>query len=264
MKCGTTSLYNYLQAHPDVVMSRIKEPSYFCHSYDEPLSWYHSLFPERGDAIIGEASTHYTKYPIHQGVPRRIHNVLPTARLIYLVRDPVERIVSQYVHERSRAEEDRPLSECLELDEKNPYIAYSCYALQMKQYRAYFDDAQLLVVDAENLKHNRRATLRQILDFIGVGSGLPEEKQLRQEANQSVGTTERMGIARTLAEISWLHSAYASIPSRIRSWMKPLYRSPVGKPDLRADERKRLYEYLRPQVEWLRQYADKPFNRWGV
>jgi hypothetical protein len=262
MKCGTTSLYNYLRSHPEIAVSQHKEPSYFCHSYDRPLSWYKSLFPEKENGVLGEASTHYTKYPIHQGVPARIHDVLPSVKFIYLVRDPVERIVSQYVHKRSRDEEKRPLSACLELTKENPYIAYSCYAEQIKQYRPYFEDEQILVVDAHRLKHERQQTLSRVFEFLGVRALQLNRKHIQEESNQSAGSTERAGIVQTLAQVSWLHKAYASVPARIRDVLKPLYRSPVGKPEIEAEEK--LYEYFRSEVDWLRGYTGKHFSTWNV
>jgi hypothetical protein len=264
MKCGTTSLYNYLRDHPEIAMSQLKEPSYFCHSYDRPLSWYQSLFPKKEDAVLGEASTHYTKYPIHNGIPARIHDVLPSVKLIYLVRDPVERIVSQYVHERTRDEETRPMSDCLTLEKTNPYIAYSCYAEQIKQYRPYFEDEQILVVNAHKLKNERQQTLHRIIDFLGVEALPLKEERVQEESNQSAGSTERTGIVRTLAQVSWLHRAYACVPERVRDVLKPLYRSPVQKPEIETSKKEALYEYFRPEVEWLRQYTGKTFDTWNV
>jgi len=264
MKCGTTSLYNYLRDHPEIAMSQRKEPSYFCHSYDRPLSWYESLFPEKKDAALGEASTHYTKYPIHQGIPARIHDVLPSVKLIYLVRDPVERIVSQYVHKRSHDEETRSLPDCLELKETNPYIAYSSYAEQVKQYRSYFEDEQILVVDAHKLKHERQKTLAGIFDFLGVKPLQLDEEKVQEESNQSAGSTERAGIVRALVQVSWLHRAYATVPEGVRDVLKPLYRSPVQKPEIETGKKEALYEYFHPEVEWLRQYTGEEFDAWNV
>lgn len=264
MKCGTTSLYNYLKAHPEIAMSHRKEPSYFCHSYDRPLSWYESLFPGREDAVLGEASTHYTKYPIYQKVPSRIHDVLPSAKLIYLVRDPVERIVSQYVHRRSRDEENRPISECLELRKTNPYVAYSRYATQIEQYRQYYGDEKLLIVDSQKLRFERKRTLDRIFEFLGVQGRHLEEQHIEQESNQTANTTERVGIARSLARVRWVRRAYASVPASLRNLLKPLYRSSVQKPRIRREKKEELYDYFRPEVEWLRQYTGNAFRTWNV
>jgi hypothetical protein len=148
--------------------------------------------------------------------------VLPSTKLIYLVRDPVERIISQYVHRRSRDEENRPISECLEVRKENPYVAYSCYATQIEQYRQYFGDEQLLIVDSQELRCERKRTLDRIFEFLGVQVGHLEEQHIEQESNQTADTTERVGIARSLARVRWIRRTYASIPVSLRNLLKPL------------------------------------------
>jgi len=95
-KCGTTALHRYLGLHPDIFMSKSKELGFFCSSenWDERLRWYESQF---GAARVrGESSPSYTNCPRNKGVPERMASLVPDARLIYLVRDPVDRVISQY------------------------------------------------------------------------------------------------------------------------------------------------------------------------
>lgn len=99
-KAGTTSMYYYLQAHPQVYMSPEKELKFFVpeKNWTRGVAWYEQYFDEAGDAIaIGEASPSYTRYPRSRGIPALIAEVLPKARLIYLVRHPVDRMVSHYL-----------------------------------------------------------------------------------------------------------------------------------------------------------------------
>ena len=111
-KSGTTSLWLYLNRHPDIALSRNKEPAFFVRpNFREDLDWYESLFePAR---IVGEASTVYTAHPVFDGVPERIHSLVPTPKLIYLVRDPVERAISHYVEHISQGIESRSAIEAL-------------------------------------------------------------------------------------------------------------------------------------------------------
>src|SRR5688572_24468381 len=101
MKAGTTSLWQYLRRHPEIFMSKLKEPGYFTEElrWDQGIEWYRSLFDDAGSArAVGEASTSYTKWPRFAGIPARMHALVPEARLIYLVRDPGDRIRSHYIH----------------------------------------------------------------------------------------------------------------------------------------------------------------------
>src|SRR5262245_7209987 len=94
MKCGTSSLYQYLRSHPQVFMPNDPdEVNFFSRRDLERWSeWYRRLFAEAGSAVaIGERSTNYTKYPSIPDVPTRIARSIPDAKLIYLIRDPIER-----------------------------------------------------------------------------------------------------------------------------------------------------------------------------
>ena len=97
-KCGTTSLHEYLDLHPEVAMSREKELDFFVEEkhWGRGVEWYAAQFEDA--PVRGESSPSYTAYPRYRGVPERIRRVVPDAKLVYLVRDPVERIVSHFVH----------------------------------------------------------------------------------------------------------------------------------------------------------------------
>ncbi len=102
MKCGTSTLAAQLAAQPGVFMTTPKEPNFF--SDDDVFArgpdWYASLFADAAPGDLkGEASTHYTKLPDYPDCAARLHAALPQARLIYLTRDPVERLISHYIHE---------------------------------------------------------------------------------------------------------------------------------------------------------------------
>lgn len=99
MRAGTTTLYHHLSNHPEIGMSRMKETDFFVPKMNFPLgmSWYQSQF-DPGYSIYGEASPNYAMCHLWRGVPARIHSILPDVRLIFLARDPVDRLVSHYHH----------------------------------------------------------------------------------------------------------------------------------------------------------------------
>ena len=93
MKCGTSSLHQCLDDHPGICMPRIKETDFFKtnENYQAGMEQYLGYFS--GDGIRGEISPNYSKCHLFPGVPERIHQALPDARLLYIVRDPLERII---------------------------------------------------------------------------------------------------------------------------------------------------------------------------
>jgi Sulfotransferase domain. len=97
-KAGTTSLHTYLSYHPEIFMSKNKELAFFCGTNsDKDTDWYRSNF-KTDKAIRGESSMVYTHCKRYPGVPARIHELIPEAKLIYILRDPISRVLSHYSH----------------------------------------------------------------------------------------------------------------------------------------------------------------------
>ncbi len=169
MKSGTTSLYHYLREHDQIFMSRIKELDFFAEDGNWPrgMEWYRHQFKGGESALArGEASTLYTKYPDHQGVPERIAKALPDVKLVYVVRDPVERLRSHYQHRVMTGMEKAPPEVALL---RNPsYLNCSRYAMQLERYLDHFPLERIHLLSSESLKNDREATVRGLYEFLGV------------------------------------------------------------------------------------------------
>ena len=124
MKCGTTSLHYYLSQHPEIYMSRDKELDFFIEekNWHKGIEWYESQFNVQAK-VIGETSPNYTCRHCFPGVPKRMNELLPDAKLIYLVRHPIKRIVAHYLHNYSEGLESRDLEETLLDSETNQYLS---------------------------------------------------------------------------------------------------------------------------------------------
>ncbi len=169
MKAGTTSLYHYMAAHPDVFMASVKELDFFVESanWGRGLDWYGKQFGGAGDAIaVGEASTAYSKHPVVPGVPQRIATCIPGCRMIYVLRDPIDRIRSHYQHRVAIGAERAPLAEAVLGDPV--YLACSRYSWQIERYLEHFPGDQLLLITSERLRSDRTATMQRVFRFIGV------------------------------------------------------------------------------------------------
>jgi hypothetical protein len=109
-KCGTTSLAEQLAQHPQICFSRNKEPGYF-HQTEEwqaGLAKYHALFTPRNGQLCGEASTFYTFFPEWRATHKRLYAYNPNLKLIYIMRKPVERVISHYAHDLVRHSVQEP------------------------------------------------------------------------------------------------------------------------------------------------------------
>ena len=159
MKCGTSSLHYYLSLHPEIFMSERKELNFFIDrkNWGRGLDWYEAQFPEPLP-VRGESSPGYTKYPTFEGVAERLHSVLPGAKLIYLVRDPIERIVSHYLDSYALRREDGTIEDMLADLDDNHYVNCSRYFMQLEQYLRYYPESQILIITSEELEDDRPAT----------------------------------------------------------------------------------------------------------
>jgi Sulfotransferase domain len=167
MKSGTTTLYWYLAQHPDVFMPALKEPNFFNDHWHRGVGWYERLFAGAGAAVArGEASVRYTSFPNDPECPSRIAAVVPDVRLLFLAREPVDRIRSHYLHEVAALRERRPLERAVR---ENPiYLDRSRYAMQLERYLQHFPREQLLVLRAEDLFRAPLDVLPRVFTFLGL------------------------------------------------------------------------------------------------
>lgn len=169
MKAGTTTLYADLCDHPEVFLTSDKEPEglRWCGTA-EGVSRYERLFARAGSArAIGEASTFYTKRPHSDGMAERARAVLgPDVTILYLVRDPLRRMVSQYHHEVARGAESRPLN--VALREDPDYAGFSRYAWQIAPWQAAFGPGRVHLLPFERYVADRRATLTHVCGLLGI------------------------------------------------------------------------------------------------
>ena len=269
-KCATTSLHAYLDAHPDVSMSVVKEPQFFQDPHRE--DWgdqYRGLF-DPAARVSGESSTLYSRAPAVPGVAANLAATIPDVRLIYLVRDPVDRALAAYAEERTHGFESRPMEEAFaDLDDPyEPHLAASRYAEQLQHYLRHFDPAQLLVVDMHDLAQAPEATMTRIFGFlevdprraVGTGSGFSER------LNPRADKVEYSPAVRRLRGSAALRLAYR-LPPRLREGLLAPLRSALARPielppvdELRAQ----LERHLAADAALLRTLTGQAFEHWSV
>lgn len=266
-KCGTTSLHAYLDSHPQVFMARLKELRFFsdpeCRKW---LPWYCEQFPT--DAPVrGESSTMYTRAPALPGTAERMHSLLPDAKLIYMVRDPVERAVASYLEERFQRLDPRPLAEAFaDLDDPyNPYVAASRYAEQLGHFRKHFADEQILVLPLGELERQPEATMARVFAFVGVDD--TNQVDIKVRLNEGVAKYEYPGVGGRLRR-SALGSAVRRLPPRLRTPVQARARRllgrPLARPELSEELRDRLREALAPDTVRLREVTGLDLADWSV
>lgn len=169
MKCGTSTLHAQLAAQPQFFMSEPKEPNFFSDDeiYGRGEAWYRSLFEKAPEgAIRGESSTHYTKLPTYPKTIERLAALTPDAKFIYVMRDPVERLISHYIHEWSQGAIKVPIEDAIE---RHPeLIAYSRYGYQLQPWIERFGKQRILPVIFEAMAAAPDVELKRIASFLGA------------------------------------------------------------------------------------------------
>lgn len=167
MKCATSTLYTQLAAQPNIFLPTLKEPNFFSDDevYNKGTNWYSSIFDQAPlDSIIGEASTHYTKLPDYPHTINRIIGLLPNVKIIYIMRDPVERLISHYIHEWTMNRISLPINEAVL--KYSELTNYGLYSMQIKPYLEHFGSKQILPVFFERLTNRPQHELARVCDFI--------------------------------------------------------------------------------------------------
>jgi hypothetical protein len=170
VRSGTTSLNHYLRAHPEVYMAPRKELRFFNRHYDRGLDWYEAQFDGAGDAkAIGEATPSYMFDPV---AVERIGAVLPQARLIAIIRQPVDRAYSNYWMAHSRGWEQRTFEQIVDEEigqtEPGPYLGPGRYIHQLRRLGAAIPRAPVHVMLTEQLEAEPLQTYGSLCGFLGV------------------------------------------------------------------------------------------------
>lgn len=199
MKGGTTSLFRYLAQHPDVLPPFRKEIKYFDCNYFEGAAWYRAHFPLRtkfrdGSKLTGEATPYYIFHPTAH---ERIASTLPQAKIIIILRNPIDRAYSHYQHmvrvgreplsfdDALAAEQERLTGEAekIKADPRYPtykhlqysYLARGDYLPQIQRWYSVFSKEQILVLQSEDLYTKTAETMEKVQDFLGLAHWHPKK-----------------------------------------------------------------------------------------
>jgi hypothetical protein len=163
-RSGTTWIYQILKSHPDVFMSQEKELNFFDNLFDKGVDWYERFFRKSNqEKIIGEFSPTYLA---HELVPQRMKEIVPEAKLIVSLRNPVDQIFSRYCYMVSRQLYDKPFD--VALGEKKFLMEEAFYYNHITRFLEYFDRIQILILIYEDLTRDALSFLNQIYSFLEI------------------------------------------------------------------------------------------------
>ncbi len=269
MKCGTTTLFRDLEAHPGVFMPDDKEPHALV---DDAVltpagrAHYAALFkPARDDQLAGEASTGYTKIPWKTGAPERAKKVLrPDLKLLYIVRDPIARIVSHHYHQHAAGRTGPDIAETITSDER--LVGYTRYATQIEPWLDAYGDSAVRVLCFESFTADREGTMRGVFEWMGLDpelAGTDESASHNRSDGKMVAPGGLRGVLKS--------GAYQKYGRRmVPGWLKDsaraaLYKQAPARPAPPSAELvERLLDELWPEVERLTELLGLSEPMWSL
>ena len=283
-RCGTTKLHVDLGKHPEIFMPARKEPHFFstdineafvAHQKRRPENLFESmgdyleLFRDAGDAkVVGESSVYYL---YSDRAAEAIREFAPEAKILILLRDPVDFLYSLHGRLYSMVDETRPFARALELEAERRegrslprtvrypgllfYSDYARFSDRILRYRELFGPAQVRVVLLDDLRRDPVATYRDILSFLEV--------ELRDPPADTPTNENMEARSRLLAyclRLRWLGGKWNRLDSKLERWNgRAAKRRPMD-PSLRA----RLRKEQRPEVETLSRLIGRDLlTLWG-
>jgi hypothetical protein len=263
-KCGTSTLHYYMGFHPEVSASNPKELNFFIESsnWDKGVDWYRSHF-DAGKTVRLESSPNYTTWPHHEGIPERMAALVPDAKLIFIVRDPVARIEAHWVHNYAKRRERGTVIETI-THPTTTYVLRSRYYMQLERFLRYYDRSQILVFQQSDLRDRREETLREVFGFAGVDATFhhkafntvrhrTSKKRRATRAGMKVQEWSRTERGKKLPKAFW---NYAEAGLRLSR--------PIERPNLRDQLPDDVLAALRDDAEKLREFTGRDFANWSI
>lgn len=239
-RSGTTSIFNYLVQHPRVLSPLGKEIHYFDLHYARGVRWYRGRFPYgcrlRGGVMTIDASPYYLAHPL---APERASRLLPEAKLVAVLRNPVERAYSHYQHEARDGRETLSFAEAIERESQRlageeerlqsepayysynhhrySYVRRGLYLEQLGRWMRHYPRSRLLVLQSERLFREPAAVSGEVYDFLGLPS-------------------QRLGRYAAYYQGSYERAIPADLRARLADYFEP--------------HNRRLYQWLGQEFDW--------------
>ncbi len=270
-KAGTTSLHYYLNQHTDVSMSSVKEPNFFSSKEVKSLFYnskciddsndYHKLFSIQKRQVIGEASVSYLFY---ENVPKRIYNYNSKAKIIIMLRQPIERAFSHYLMDCRLGFCSEKLEDIVANQQSYPqyfqqYLELGNYYSQLKRYRDIFGEEQILVVLYDDFKTDTEKVMKDVFSFL---------KLEQQEIDFSIKNpflSPSNSLISKLYKFNVIRKGVKTIiPERLLSLIRSKYFSSMTKPMISKATEQQMKVFYKSDVLKLEKLLNTDLAKWNI
>lgn len=258
-KCGTTSLAHIISQHPEIDFCYHKEPDFFSITPDwrKNLDSYHALYSkEKSYKIKGEASTTYSWLYEYPGTAQRLFDYNPNLKLIYMVRDPLERMVSHYMHEFARGRAGKNFR--TEILQSPKYLQHSMYYAQLLPFLRLFPRQNFHFVLFDDFVNDQAKTLGKVFDFLQVKNISISEMDTEAQ-NQTLKRKGEHKVKKYLAPY------VRFIPLNIRNMFRAFFEFPIDKKTSLDEQQKiQLQDMLTAEMEQFASLSGIKFNSFNA
>ena len=280
-KSGTTTLYQYLCRHPQIYMCNPKEPDFFSidTNYAKGIDWYSSLFENaKPTQICGEASTTYSRLHQYPKTVERIARIIPQVKIIYIMRHPVDRAYSFYIH-RFKGSLYKPEHAVLNsfeetIEQQKEFIDSSHYYYQIKQYLNFFPRESFLFLLLEDLKQKPGEILDRLLNFINVDNSinLIDEKIVANKADDYPRWYIKKQLLSPIKRIPGIDLLSSFVPQKLKSNLYETIKqakyqqwkaTQITPPPMLPETRKMLLEHFAEPNFKLSQFLNRDLSHWN-
>jgi len=280
-KCGTTALWAFLDEHPDVFMSQVKEPRFFTRTntfgeqvvrpgpvrpivYDRGMAWYQSLF-DTDLPIRGEASTFYFAAPDAADL---IQEHIPDVKLVFLLRDPVARLYSHYWQDHKSGIDLPPFERMVheELPEFRYYALVSSYEQHLRRFLTHFAPDRVLTLLYDDLRQNPLETFARVCSFIGAPpSFVPTSvgREYNRHAEPRVRALASLSVRlQHAAPTQALPPVVRRSLGRLREWMGRVNARPESYPRMCLELRESLVGMFETDIAYVESLLAVDLSSW--
>ncbi len=274
-KCGTTALYTYLGGHPQIFMSPIKEPGFFARDFlgdQRPirdLTEYLACFSgASGEKVIGEASTAYFE---SAGAPGEIKRFAPNARIIIMLRNPVEKIHAGFLEGRAdNNERHKTLEAALESEKHHGpsfgigYIESGRYTKPVRGYLEKFGRENVHIIIYDDFKERTSITYEDTLRFLGVDSDHRSDFPIVNKSRYVRSMALQEFLRHAPAPLRWIGRTIMPLHRRkeLREWISRLNVNPSPPVIMKPETRERLQLEFETEVKDLGQLLGRDLSKW--
>ena len=217
----------------------------------------------------GESSPHYTNLPRFEGAAERIKQSCPDVKLIYMVRDPIKRVLSHWVHATGAGYEHGELDDVLSRPD-TAYVHRSMYWLQLQPYLELFDRDRIELISQEELQADREGAMRRAFRYLGVDEDFTHEQFDREWEKSSAKQGDKYQVMERLIKLPGFRSFdrnFDRLPESLRWMVEKVVHDPekpsASKPRLPDAVFERLRETFRDDVAALEEFAGRSFSGWN-